>query len=220
MIKALMLIFDPANTWEKIDTGPRDVGRVFFLFLLPLMLLASVAETWGLLHFGLDRSTMSDLPARHSKVSPELAFRYQAVQFAFGLVLVFGGALLYRKIGESFHRRHSYADTFATLAYSVSPLFLLRILDGLPLLNTWVCWGIGITLSVAALYRGIPRIMKPDPSNALGLYLLCSLLLIVVSGLAHFLAGLVLQEKILTGIFRMAGLIFQSTFSSAACAAA
>jgi hypothetical protein len=69
----------------------------------------------------------------------------------------------------------------------------------LPHLNTWVCWGIGITLSVAVLYRGIPRIMKPDPSNALGLYLLCSLLLIAVSGLAHFLANLVLQERILAG---------------------
>jgi hypothetical protein len=199
MIKALMLIFDPAATWEKIETGPKNVARVFFLFLLPLMVLSSLAESWGLLHFGLEGSTLADLPTHHTKVSPELVLRYQAVQLAFGMMIVFGGALLYRKIGESFHRRHSYADTFTTLAHSVSPLFLLRILDGLPALNTWACWGVGIALSVAALYRGIPRVMKPDPSNALGLYLLCSLLLIAVSGLAHFFANLVLQEKLLAG---------------------
>ena len=38
--------------------------------------------------------------------------------------------------------------------------------------------------------------MKPDPSNALGLYILSSLLLILISGLAEFLSLLVLQEKI------------------------
>jgi hypothetical protein len=194
MIRALMLIVNPAGTWEKIESDPRNVARTFFLFLLPLMLLSSAAEAWGLLHFGRERSIFADLPARRIAVSPELALRFEAVQFAFGLLIVFGGALVYKKIGEGFHRRHSFAETFITLANSMSPLFLLRILDGLPSLNTWVCWGIGITLSVAALYRGIPRIMKPDPSNALGLYLLCSLLLIAISGLAHFLANLVLQR--------------------------
>jgi hypothetical protein len=193
-----MLIFDPAGTWEKIESGPRNVGRVFFLFVLPLMLVSSVAESWGLIHFGLERSALAaDLPTRRVAVSTQLALRYEVVQLLFGLVILFGGALLYRKIGEGFHRRHSYAETFTTLAYSMSPVFLMRMPDALPAINTWVCWGIGISLAIAALYRGIPRIMKPDPSNALGLYLLCSLLLIASSGLAHYLANLVLQGKIL-----------------------
>jgi len=201
MIKALMLIFDPAGTWEKIESAPKDGVRIFFLFLLPVMLISGAVEGWELLHFGLDRTRLnSDLPARHVKVSPELALRYEAAQLAFGLVIVLGGALLFRKIGEGFHRRHSYTETFATLAYSASPIFLSRILGVLPAFNTWVAWGIGITLAVAALYRGIPRVMKPDPSNALGLYILSSLLLISTTGLTQFLANLILQEKILTGL--------------------
>ena len=198
MIKALMLIVDPAGTWEKIEAAPRSVARVFFLFFLPLMLLSSLAEGWALNHFGTEHSQLADLPARKVKVSPELVVRYEVAQLTFGLVLVFGGALLFRKIGESFHRCHTYAETFITVAYSLSPLFLLRILDGLPVMNPWVCWAIGVALCVAALYRGLPRIMKPDPSNALGLYLLCSLLLIAISGLAQFVSIQVLQEKILT----------------------
>jgi hypothetical protein len=39
--------------------------------------------------------------------------------------------------------------------------------------------------------------MKPDPSNALGLFMLCSLLLLVATGLAHFVAQLVLEERFL-----------------------
>jgi hypothetical protein len=198
MIRALLLIFDPAGTWEKIESSPRSVGRIFFLFVLPLMLLSSVVEAWCLIHFGLDRTALAaGLPPRHTAVSPQLALRYEVVQMTFGLVILFGGALLYRKIGEAFHRRHSYAETFTTLAYSISPLFLLRILDGAPAMNTWVCWAIGISLAIAALYRGIPRIMKPDPSSAMGLYVLCTLLLIAGTGLAHFMANLVLEGKIL-----------------------
>ncbi len=195
-----MLIFDPAGAWDRIESSPRTVARVFFLFLLPLLLLSSVAETWELMHFGRERSTIGDMPAQKMKVSPQLALRYQAAQVTFGLAIAFGGALIYRKIGEGFHRRHSFTETFATLGYSIGPLFLLRMLDGLPHLNTWVCWAIGVTLSVAGLYRGIPRIMKPDPSSAIGLYLMCSLLLIALSGIAHYLANLVLEEKFLAGV--------------------
>jgi len=197
MIRALMLIFDPSGTWEKIESSPKNVAQVFFFFLLPLMLLTGSAATWELIHFGVERSTIGDLPSRMIKVSPELAFRYQAVQLAFGLVIVFGGAVLYRVIGQGFHRRHTYTETFTTIAYAISPILLLRALEGLPHFNTWVCWAIGAFLAVAVLYRGIPRIMKPDPSNALGLYLLCALFLLAFSGLAHFFANLVLQEQLL-----------------------
>src|SRR6266567_3399687 len=126
MIRALMLIFDPAGTWEKIESSPRNVGRIFFLFVLPLLLLSSVAESWGLIHFGIDHSAVvADLPARHVAVSPQLALRYEAVQLLLSLIILFGGAFLYRNIGEGFHRRHSYGETFTTLAYSMSPLFLI-----------------------------------------------------------------------------------------------
>jgi hypothetical protein len=192
-----MLIFNPVGTWEKIESSPKTVRHIFFVFLLPLMLISTAAETWGLLRLGLERSTIGDMPVRRITVSPALAIRYQVVQFTFNLLIIFGGAWIYQKIGASFHRRHSYAETFATLAYAISPFFVLQIFDGLPALNTWVCWGIGAALSLAALYRGIPRIMKPDPSSALGLYVMCSVVLIALSGLAHFFADLVLEEKFL-----------------------
>jgi len=200
MIRALMLIFDPTGAWERIEADPKNAARILFLFLLPLMLICYAVEYWGLRHFGVERSSpVADLPARHASVSSAMALRYEGTQFALSLIIVFGGAFLFQKIGESFHRRHSYTETFTTLAYSISPLLLSRMLAGLPHLNTWVCWGIGVSLSVAVLYRGIPRIMKPDPSNALGLYLLCSLVLIALTGLAHLLAILVLDERVLAG---------------------
>jgi hypothetical protein len=194
MIKALLLIFDPASTWEKIENAHQRVTTVFVLFLLPLLLLTGAIEGFGLMRFGEVRGTVNE---RVVKMPLDVVLRHGVVQTVLSLALVFGGALLVRNIGAGFHRQHTYTECFTILAYALSPLFLARLLDAAPAINTWVCWAIGVSLSVSALYRGIPRIMKPDPSNALGLYLISSLTLIIITGLAHYVTVLVLQGKIL-----------------------
>src|SRR5262245_24005289 len=181
MINAILLIFDPSNTWERIEKSQRSVWAVFLLFLLPILVLASVLEGYALVRSGEERGGILE---RVVTISKDLAIRYEVAQFSLSLLIIFGGTWLLKKSGEGFHRRHTYKEAFTTLAYSLSPLFLLRILDGWPAVNTWICWGIGIFLSIAALYRGVPRIMKPDPSNALGVFLLGSLLLLFITGLA------------------------------------
>lgn len=197
MLRALLLIFDPVTTWEKIDTTKPSVPRVFFLYLLPVMLVALAVEGWLLAQFGVERRHVLQHTVR---VPLELIVRYELAQFVLGLAIAFLGAWLFRKTGEGFHRRHSYSECFATLAYSLGPYFLMRMLDGWPLLNTWIPWAIGALLALSVLYSGIPRLMKPDPSNALGIYLLCSILVVIMTGLAHFVATLVLDEKLLAGI--------------------
>lgn len=194
MLRALLLIFDPANTWEKIETTKHSIAHVFFLYLLPIMLIAFAVEGWLLTQFGVERGPVVE---RIVRVGPEVILRYELVQFALSLALCFIGAWFLKMTGEGFHRRHSYTDCFATLGYSLGPYFLTRILDGWSVLNTWIPWTIGVLLTLSVLYRGIPRLMKPDPSSALGIYLLCSMLLIILLGLAHFIASMVLDEKIL-----------------------
>jgi hypothetical protein len=195
MIRALLLIFDSSRTWEAIKNDRPTVARISFSFLLPLLLLTSVGEALGLMYLGVERGTVTD---RVVKASETLALRYELTQAVLSLVIVYLGALSLKMIGASFHRTHSYTECLTTLAYSVSPLFLFRLLDGVPAINTWVCYGIGIFLTLSLFYRGIPFIMRPDPSNALGLFLFCSFLLLVATGLAHFVAAQVLDEKILT----------------------
>lgn len=193
MIKALLLVFNPAQTWEKIEQDTHPVAKVFFLFFLPLLLLSAAGEAWGLIKLSREQGLLD----RISTYAPPLVLRYELLQAGATLVILFGGAWMFQIIGASFHRRHSYAECFATLGYSLGPLLLVRTLGGLPFLNSWVCWGVGIFLAVASLYRGIPRLMKPDPSSAIGLYLFCSVLLVAVTGVANFFADLVLDGKIL-----------------------
>lgn len=202
MIRALLLIFDPAGTWEKIETGKHSVAHIFFLQVLPVMLLSFAVEGWLISQLGMERGRFAQ---RMASVPHEVIIRYASTQFVLGLVLCFGSALLFKKLGESFHRRHSYSECFAAASYSLGPYFLCRMLDGWPVLNTWIPWALGALLAVSVFYRGMPRIMKPDPSNALGLFLMCALLLIILTGLAHFVATLVLHEKIFRDGFTFAG---------------
>lgn len=193
MIRALLLLIEPSRTWEKIKNDQSSVTWISCSCLLPVLLLASAGEALGLVYLGVERSSVTQQVV---KVSPPLALRYELAQLVFSLVIVYLGAAALKGIGASFHRRHGYTQCFTTLAYSLSPLFLLRLLDAVPAINTWVCYGIGIFLALSFLYRGLPFVMQPDPSNALGLFVFCSVLLIGATGLAHFVAVLVLDEKI------------------------
>jgi hypothetical protein len=195
MITVLLLIFDPSGTWEKIGTFPRqNIARIFLTYLLPLLILSIAVESLGLMKLGMWEGEFSP---RLVKPSQELVIRYQTAQLILDLFIIFVGSWLFQSMAQGFHRHHTYSESFATLAYSLGPLYMARMLDGIPAMNTWICYGIGVLLSIAALYRGIPRVMKPDPSNALGLYLMASLCLLVISGLAHLLAVWVLEQKVL-----------------------
>ena len=202
MLRALLLIFDPANSWEKIETAKPSVARVFFLYVLPIMLLSFAVEAWLLTQLGAQRGRIVE---RIAHVSKDVIIRYEVTQFALGIVVIFLGAFLIKKLSQGFHRKHEYGECFVTLGYSLGPYFLCRILDGWPVLNTWIVWAIGALLAVSLLYRGLPRVMKPDPSNALGVYLMSSLLILVLTGVAHYFATLVLNEKLFRGGFSLPG---------------
>ena len=202
MLKALLLIFDPANSWEKIETAKPSVAHVFFTYVLPIMLLSFAVEGWLLTQLGAQRGRIEE---RVVHVSRDVIIRYEVTQFVLGLVVVFVGSFLLQKLSQGFHRRHTYLECFSTLGYSLGPYFLCRMLDGIPALHTWLAWGIGAVLAVSLFYRGLPRLIRPDPSNALGVYLMCSMLILVLTGVAHHFATLVLDEKAFRAGFSFAG---------------
>jgi hypothetical protein len=191
MIKALLLIFDPMATWEGILRDRRSVGRILLLYLLPLLLIVGACDAYGLVHWGKWQSEFGRL----KKFSPSEAVVVETIQLLLSVFIVLLGAKLMKSIGETFHGRHTYTQAFTAVAYSMSPLFLLRVLDVFAGISPWVSWAIGIILSVAVLYHGVPRMMEPDPSHAFGLYLMSALLLVLVTGLIRFVTGSFLQGK-------------------------
>lgn len=190
MIKALLLIVMPAATWT--DILRRRHGILFILggFLLPLLLLTAAGEGYGWVKWGKwqDIGLLKKVPAAEAVVA-------QAAQVLLSLVVVFAGAILLKLVGETFHGRHTYTQAFTTVAYGLSPLFLLRLLDAFRGVSPWVSWAIGIVLSIAVLYYGVPQVMDPDPPHAFGLFFMSSLLLVLITGMTRFMTASFLQGK-------------------------
>lgn len=189
MIKALLLIFDPIATWERIVKAHRSLVFILVVYLLPLLVLTSAAEAYGLHRWGKWQAGV----ARVKEFSLGEALIFEALQLILSLVIVFVGAKLVKALGETFHGRHTYIQTFTVVAYSLSPMFLLRLLDTFRSVSPWVSWSIGILLCIGALYHGVPQVMEPDPPQAFGLYLMSSVLLFLITGLARFVTAWYLQ---------------------------
>ena len=72
MIKALLLILDPSNTWDAIEQAERNLTKVLLQFLLPVLLITGAGEAYGLMTFGHRRSAVVE---RIVKVSPAVTAR-------------------------------------------------------------------------------------------------------------------------------------------------
>ena len=191
MIKALLLIFEPIEAWERVVRAQRSVTFILTAFLLPLLGLTSLAEGFGLVQWGRRQQD-----ALHLKQFTTLeAAGFEIVQLLLSLGTVFLGAKIVKSLGETFHGNHNYTQVFTTVAYGLSPLFAMRLFDTFPGIGHWVTWTVGILLSIAVLYQGLPRVMQPDPSHAFGLYLVSAILLVFITGLARFLTAWYLQGE-------------------------
>ena len=191
MIKGLMLMFETAKTWERIASVRRSWVGVLFGHVIPLLLMTSIAEGYSLAHWG----RVQDIGSRLKVFSLKEAVAFEAAQFLLMLMVVFFCAKLIKSMGETFHGRHTFDQTFTALAYGLSPLFILHFLDMIPGLTPWAAWVGGILFSLSILYYGLPCIMQPDPPHAFGLYLTSSLFIVMASGLVRFLTAWYLEGK-------------------------
>ena len=192
MIKAFLLILTPTQTWERIAKAKRGVLATLFLFLLPLMLVCSLAEGYALTHRGERRGIESHLV----KVPQEVALRFEGSQLALGLIMIFLGAKMLEWVAESFRLPAGYAQSFTVIAYGYSPIFLTRFLAFAPALSHWVAWSVGVLGSIYILYHGVAMVLQPDQTKGFGLYLMCVLILILFGGSMHLVALAMLHGKI------------------------
>lgn len=192
MIKAILLIFDPVGTWDDISQSRRRTGHVLLVYLLPLLVLTSAFEGYGLVHWGKWQGEITPR-LRHFSVGEAVIFG--VAQILLSLFVVFVSSSFVRSLGSTFHGRHTYNQAFGTVAYGLCPVFLFRLLDAFSGVSPWISWGLGILFSMALLYHGVPKMMEPDPAHAFGLFFMTALLLLFMTGLARLLGAFYLQGK-------------------------
>lgn len=190
MIKALLLIFDPAGTWDRIAQARRSFAFVMLVYLLPMLVIPSIIEGVGLINLGEWQQNVQR--KRFFTVREAVLFEV-AQTFLLLLVILVGGKMI-KSLCDTFHQRHTYNQAFTTAAYGLSPVLLFRMLDVFPM-TPWLPWALGVLLMTTVLYHGVPRVMEPDPSHAFGLFLSSWLVLALATGILRFATAAFLGGK-------------------------
>lgn len=128
-------------------------------------------------------------------ISQEHVIYFQSVQSTLSLIVLLIGTKLVLWVCDGFHSPTTFQRAFTLTAYAITPLLWIRILDGHPQMPTWVCFTLGATGVFFILYHGIAFVLRPDTSVGFGLYLICSIVLVLLAGLAHFVAQVLAQRK-------------------------
>ena len=192
MIDGLLLLFRPAATWERIFRAQRTFIYVLFAFLLPAMLLTSFVEGFGLHHWGKWQGEVQHI--KRWSVSEVTVF--EVGQLLATLLIIFANSAVMKSVCETFQPRHTFIQAFTVVCYGLFPLFLSRMLNAFSDITPWLSWLVGILVSIALIYHGIPRVMQPDPAHAFGLYMSSALLLLLSTGLLELVVAFFLQGKL------------------------
>lgn len=186
MIKALLLLVRPETTWDGIDRAARSITYILCIHLLPLIILTSVAQGYGLMHWGkMQKSETSFVKTYTLPEAVVIETAYSLLLLAMAFLIAYA-AMSY---AATFHRRHTFRHAFTAVAYGFAPMLTLRLGDLSATLTPWIPWATGLVLTIGVLYHGLPCIMKPDPPHAFGLFFMTSLTLVVVSGLLCLLTS-------------------------------
>jgi hypothetical protein len=190
VITTLLLTFNPILAWKRIALARRTWVYVFLSNTLPWLLFGSVVEGYGLMRWGKTRGEFAQ--AYH--LTGREAVVFETIQTLIWLGVVFFGAWLMKSLARTFPRGRPFTPTFTAIAYSLSPLLMLRALDGIPV---WpgLGWGIGIFLFLEILYNGVPPLIEPDPPQAFGYYLSNALVLLLLTAVIRFASILYLMGK-------------------------
>ena len=195
MFRALSLLWSPEEEWQKAALKPPHVVVVLLISLLPLMAATLAVEGYALAKYG---EIFGDIGRR--PVSVHRAIKYEVFYGIGSLVVIFIGAKLLQNVGLSFNLTSSYTVCFILVAFGYSPIFLGRLLDAVPKINTWICWAVGVALSLRILYHGVAWWLKPEQTKGFGLFLVSFVYILVLSALVHFASIQVLQGKFLKNV--------------------
>src|SRR5262245_15600177 len=98
MLRALLLVVDPSRTWEAIKNDQHSAVRLSLQLVIPLLLATAVGEAFGLMRLGVEHGRVMETVV---KAPLGLAVRYETVQAAFTLFIIYAGAALLKAIGAS-----------------------------------------------------------------------------------------------------------------------
>jgi len=154
----LGILFNPAEEWKKIHDEECGVGKCYFTYVFIMAAIAPVSGYFGTTRFGWE------IGAREAiKLAPDSALIIAIAYYLVLLVGVFSMGLMIHWMAKTYDAGQDLSRSIRLAAYTATPLFLVGIIELLPIL--WLNFIIGLpalAYSVKLLYTGLPIMMEVD----------------------------------------------------------
>ncbi len=184
MLKGVFLVFEPISCWENVYHSRPGSLRILLLEVIPLLLLAMVAESYHLMKWG----KWQDVIGHQRFFTLHEVAVVGVAQTLLWIIFILLAARMVQALTQTFHARGSYQQALAVVSYSLAPLFIIELFNALPFVSFWITWAVGMLLTVRALYHGLPRIMDPDPIHTFGLFLTSTMIMVVSGAMLRFVS--------------------------------
>ncbi|HSY20439.1 MAG TPA: YIP1 family protein [Candidatus Acidoferrales bacterium] len=181
--QTIFLVVTSESRWNGIVQSERTCGRTAGIFFVPMLLTLAGLEGLGLKKW----VRWHDVAGLARPLTDNEAAGFEAVRCLMIVLAMLACAQLLKVFSGTFRNRNTHAQALTLVIYSFAPICLMRSLLVFYPFNDWVLWGIGVVLALKVLYHGLPRILEPDPPQALGLFFLGAFSLCLVTLLERFI---------------------------------
>jgi hypothetical protein len=152
------ILFNPSEEWKKIRDVECTIGKCYCGYVFIMAAIAPISGYFGTTMFGWE------IGAREAvKLSPDSALMIAIAYYLVMLVGVFSMGLMIHWMSKTYNVDQNLSRSIRLAAYTATPLFLVGIIELLPILWLNFVFGLpALALSVRLLYTGLPIMMEID----------------------------------------------------------
>lgn len=176
--KDFMLLINSQATWGRIAARRRGWMFSAVVYLFPVLIFSGLIEAIGLFHYGQGQIARG---LNMERYSAERLAVFEVVQAGGFLGLIFIAAVCMKSFGNACHNRNRLHQGLLVMVHAIGPLILLQAGNGIPGMSVWITWVPGVIMVMVSLYYGVPRILRPDPPSAMGLFVATSAVVFLLS---------------------------------------
>lgn len=165
------ILIKPQAEWERVDSEPFDMQKVYLGYVLPLAALGAICGFIGMSIFGVSGFGIS------YRVPIVAGLVGAVLQVVMALVGVYVLALIANVLAPNFGSQQNMAQAHKLSAYGSTASFLAGVFAIYPPLAILGLLGL---YSLVLLYLGLPRLMKTPEDKRVGYFVTIIIVAIVV----------------------------------------
>ncbi len=167
------LLLTPRTEWDVIAAEPAEPGRLLVRYVIPLVLIPTLAIVVGLSVLGVEiAGQQTRAPLLEVGIS-------SALFFTLSILAVFLFASVINWLAPRFGANRDYRKAFKVAAYSITAAMVAGALTVAPALQIVAL--LGAAYSLYLLFVGTPKVMAPEPKSAMSYSIVTAVAAIVIA---------------------------------------